>query len=144
MFCCTGSEANELALRIARTCTGGTGVIVTDSAYHGNTQAIIEISTDTIPADEVPDYVVTVPSPDCYRGVHRGEDAGEHYAGYIKVAIKLLKNRGVRPAAFIIDTIVSSGGVVVPPPGYLSKAAEIIRSAGGCSSPTRCSPDLAA
>ena len=45
MFSCTGSEANELALRIARTCTGGTGIIVTDYAYHGNTKAIYEIST---------------------------------------------------------------------------------------------------
>jgi 4-aminobutyrate aminotransferase-like enzyme len=51
MFCCTGSEANELALRIARTYTGGTGLIVTDFAYHGNTQAIFEITTSDIPGD---------------------------------------------------------------------------------------------
>ena len=67
MFSCTGSEANELALRIARTVTGGTGIVVTDFAYHGNTQAIYEISTEDIPQDEVPDYVVTVPSPDTFR-----------------------------------------------------------------------------
>ena len=131
MFSCTGSEANELALRIARTCTGGTGLIVTDSAYHGNTKAIYEISTEDIPADEVPDYVVTVPNPDAYRGQHRGDDAGEQYAEHLNDALATLASRGIKPAAFIVDTILSSGGVVATPPGYLARAAEIIRAAGG-------------
>jgi len=131
MFCCTGSEANELALRIARASTGGTGIIVTDYAYHGNTQAIYEISTDSIPADEVPDHVVTVPEPDTYRGSHRGADAGERYAARVHDAIELLQSRGIKPAAFVIDTIISSSGVVSPPAGYLSKVAGIIRAAGG-------------
>jgi 4-aminobutyrate aminotransferase-like enzyme len=130
MFSCTGSEANELALRIARACTGGTGVIVTDFAYHGNTKAIFEISTEDIPADEVPDFVVTVPTPDVYRGEHRGEDAGERFAEYARGALRLLDERGFKPAAFIVDTIISSGGVVATPPGYLKKVAEIVREAG--------------
>ena len=131
MFCCTGSEANELALRIAKRCTGGTGIIVTDYAYHGNTQATYEISTDSIQADEIPDYVATVPAPDTYRGSHRGEDAGEQYAAHVHDAINLLESRGIRPAAVVIDTIISSSGIVEPPPGYLGKVAEIIRAAGG-------------
>lgn len=131
MFCCTGSEANELALRIARTCTGGTGLIVTEFAYHGNTKAIYEISTEDIPADEIPDYVVTVPRPDTYRGHHRGDDAGKKYAAHLLEAIATLKNRGIKPAAFIIDSIASSCGVVAPPPGYLREAARIMRNAGG-------------
>jgi len=131
MFSCTGSEANELALRIARACSGGTGIIVTDFAYHGNTKAIYEISPEDIPAAEVPDYVVTVPNPDAYRGEHRGEDAGEQYAAHLNDALAILESRGIRPAAFIVDTIFSSGGVVATPPGYLKKAAEIIRNAGG-------------
>ena len=130
MFSCTGSEANELALRIARAFTGGTGLIVTDFAYHGNTKAIFEISTEDAPADERPDYVVTVPTPDVYRGEFRGEDAGERYAEYARDALALLEARGIKPAAFIIDTIVSSGGVVATPPGYLEKVADIVRDAG--------------
>ena len=127
MFSCTGSEANELALRIARTVTGGTGIVVTDCAYHGNTQAIYEISTEDMPADEVPDYVVSVPSPDTYR-----DQPGENeYASHVTQAIETLRSRGIRPAAFIIDTIISSGGVITPPAGYLSVAAEIMRAAGG-------------
>jgi 4-aminobutyrate aminotransferase-like enzyme len=128
MFGCTGSEANELALRIARACTGGTGIIVTDYAYHGNTKAIYEISTEDIPADEVPDYVVTVPTPDVYR--HGGDDAGERYAETVRDALGLLESRGIKPAAFVIDTIISSGGVIATPPGYLSKVADIVREAG--------------
>ena len=130
MFCCTGSEANELALRIARSVTGGTGIIVTDYAYHGNSQATFEISTDSIPRAEVPDYVVSVPAPDTYRGEYRGEDAGERYAERVRGAIEMLQNRGIRPAAFVIDTIVSSSGVVLPPAGYLRRAADIVREAG--------------
>lgn len=130
MFSCTGSEANELALRIARACTGGTGLIVTDFAYHGNTKAIFEISTEDIPPDEVPDYVVTVPTPDVYRGEFRDADAAEKYAAKINDALALLDSRGIKPAAFIIDTIVSSGGVVDTPPGYLKAIAREVRKAG--------------
>ena len=72
MFCCTGSEANELALRIAAAVTGREGLIVVDYAYHGNSKATFEISSSDIPADEVPGYVVTVPAPDTFRGQHRG------------------------------------------------------------------------
>ena len=131
MFCCTGSEANELALRIARSVTGGTGIIVTDSAYHGNTKAIFEISTEDIPAEDVPDFVVSVPSPDTYRGIYRGDDAGARYAAHVSDAVATLEERGLKPAAMMIDTIVSSGGVVAPPPGYLKQAARIVQNAGG-------------
>lgn len=131
MFCCTGSEANELAMRIARSHTGGTGFIATSFAYHGNTKATFEITTSDIPEDELPDYVVTVPFPDTYRGPFGGPGAGEKYAAFVHDAIDTLSGRGIRFAAFIIDTIASSGGVVSPPPGYLSKVAEIVREAGG-------------
>lgn len=130
MFCCTGSEANELALRIARTATGGTGIIVTSFAYHGNTRAIYEISTSDIPQDEIPEHVATVPAPDTYRGPYRDDDASEKYAAHVHEAIDLLQRRGIKPAAFVIDTIISSSGVVSPPPGYLRKVAAIVRDAG--------------
>jgi 4-aminobutyrate aminotransferase-like enzyme len=127
MFSCTGSEANELALRIARTVTGGTGIVVTDFAYHGNTKAIFEISTEDVPQDQVPDYVVTVPSPDPYRDALGADD----YANHVKEAIETLRSRDIRPAAFVIDTIISSAGVITPPAGYLKNAADIVRAAGG-------------
>ena len=130
MFCCTGSEANELALRIARSATGRKGVIVVDYAYHGNTQAIYEITTSDIPAVDLPGYVVTVPAPDTYRGRYRDADAAVKYAGHVHEAIALLESRGFEPAAFVIDTIISSCGVVEPPRGYLAEVAAIVRHAG--------------
>ncbi len=131
MFCCTGSEANELAMRIARAHTSGTGFITTNFAYHGNTKATFEISTYDIPKDELPDYIITVPAPELYRGPHTGTDAGEQYAAYVRDAIDTMNGRGIRLAAFIIDTIASSSGVVSPPEGYLSGVADIVHEAGG-------------
>src|SRR5258708_7352441 len=67
MFCCTGSEANELALRIARDCSGGQGIISTAWAYHGNTAAVIQVSSLFTPEDQRGPYVRTVPVMDPYR-----------------------------------------------------------------------------
>ena len=131
MFCCTGSEANELALRIARAATGAEGLIVADFAYHGNTKSIYEISTEDCPAEKRPPYVVTVPNPDCYRGLYTDAEAGERYAAHVNEAVDTLRERGIKPAAFVVDTIISSGGIVKPAPGYLAKTAELIRAAGG-------------
>lgn len=131
MFSCTGSEANELALRIARACSGGTGIIVVDNAYHGNTFALAQVSTSYESDENKPVFVETVPPPDTFRGEHQADDAGEKYAALIGLAIEALRANGVKPAAFMIDTIVSSNGVLDVPSGYLGKAAEIIRAAGG-------------
>ena len=131
MFCCTGSEANELALRIARAATGEEGLIVTEFAYHGNTKATFEISSEDAGPEQRPDYVITVPAPDRYRGAYRDNDAGARYAEHVAEAIATLRTRGVRPAAFIVDTIMSSSGVITPPAGFLAGAAAIVRSAGG-------------
>src|SRR5690606_16303786 len=130
MFSCTGTEANELALRIARAVTGGTGVIVTDHSYHGNSQAISEISTEYA-RDGLPPHVVAVPAPDTYRGRDRGYDAAERDAEYVAQGIEPLRRRVIRPAALVLDTIISSEGVVEPPPGSLSRAAGHARDAGG-------------
>lgn len=108
-----------------------TASVVTTFAYHGNTQATHEISTSEFAAESLGKHVVTVPYPDSYRGEFQGEGAGANYAEYVGRAVDELKSRGIKPAAFVIDTIISSSGVVRPPQGYLKKAAEIIRKAGG-------------
>ena len=131
MFSCTGTEANELALRIARGVTGGQGVIVSAFSYHGNSQAIAEITGEYQTPETLPPYVVTVPAPDVYRGAHRGTDAAERYAAHVAEALATLKARNIRPAALVLDTIISSDGVVAVPPGYLSRAASLVREAGG-------------
>jgi 4-aminobutyrate aminotransferase-like enzyme len=71
-----------------------------------------------------------VPSPDTYRGAYQGADAGARYAGHVDEALATLRERGIKPAAFIVDTIMSSAGVITPPAGYLSTVAAKIREAG--------------
>ena len=132
MFACTGSEANELAVRIARTYTGGEGFIVTDFAYHGNTNTVIELS----PSHEYVERrasVKTVPAPDGYRGQYRaGEsDLGKKYAAHVDDALNELNKQGIRPAAFIVDTIFSSDGIFTETSDYLRIAVDKVRSAGG-------------
>ncbi len=131
MFSCTGSEANELALRIARACSGGEGIIIVDYAYHGNTHILAQASMSYGPDDFKPPYIETVPPPDVYRGEHRDDDAGERYALLVQSAVDTLLANGIKPAAFLVDTIVSSNGILDVPRGYLKKAAEVIRGAGG-------------
>ena len=132
MFACTGTEANELALRLARAKTGASGMIVTDNAYHGNSWAISQITTTHKSGEKRGDNIVTVPPPDTYRGLYANdEEAAVKYASHLHTAIEELAQKGHRPAAFIIDTIFSNEGVPTVPSGYLAKAVEIVRDAGG-------------
>lgn len=129
MFTCTGSEANDLAYRAARTFTGGTGFIVTELAYHGVTVAISELSPSLGAGITLGPHIRTVPAPDLYRS--GGADVGETFARDVKAAIADMKARGIKPAALLVDTIFSSDGVFSDPAGFLKPAAQAIREAGG-------------
>lgn len=132
MFACTGTEANELALRLARANTGAQGMIVTENAYHGTSWAIAQITTTYKTSEKRADNIVTVPTPDSFRGLYAGDkQAADKYAAHLETAIETLAKRGHRPAAFIIDTIFSNEGLPTLLPGYLAKAVEIVRNAGG-------------
>jgi 4-aminobutyrate aminotransferase-like enzyme len=128
MFTCTGSEANDLAYRAARAFTGGTGVIVTELAYHGVTIASSEMSPSLGDGIKLAPHVRTVPAPDAYRGVG---DVGEAFANHVRAAIADMQVHGIRPAALLVDTIFSSDGVFADPAGFLAPAAAAIREAGG-------------
>ena len=133
MFVCTGSEANDLAWRLARAYTGNEGALVTERAYHGNTSAISQQSPEDEPAAERATHVKTVPAPDDYRGPYRRGDAalGERYAACLDEAIAALHADGVKPASFLLDSIFASDGIFVPPDGYLRDAFRRVRAAGG-------------
>ncbi|UZE49983.1 aminotransferase class III-fold pyridoxal phosphate-dependent enzyme [Rhodopseudomonas sp. P2A-2r] len=128
MFTCTGSEANDLAYRAAKAFTGGTGVIVTELAYHGVTIAISEMSPSLGDGIKLAPHVRTVPAPDAYRG---SGDVGEVFASHVRAAIADMKAHGIKPAALLVDTIFSSDGVFADPAGFLAPAAAAIREAGG-------------
>ena len=125
MLTCTGSEANDLAVRIARTATGAEGLIVTRLAYHGVTAAIAEASPSLGPDNPLGAQVWTVPAPT------GGVDAGPRFAAGVAEAIGLMAEQGVRPAALLVDTLFSSDGVFADPPGFLAEAAAVVRGAGG-------------
>ena len=133
MFVCTGTEANDLAFRIARTVTGNEGAIVTEEAYHGNSIVVTELSTEEYPATERPDYLEAVEAPNPYRGSYRYDELelGEKYAGFADQAIEKLAERGKRPAMFICDNIFSSNGILTPPPAYLQGIYRKVRAADG-------------
>jgi 4-aminobutyrate aminotransferase-like enzyme/Ser/Thr protein kinase RdoA (MazF antagonist) len=151
-FVCSGSEANELALRLARTHTGGTDVVVLEGGYHGNTSALVEISAykfDGPGGAGAPAHVHVAPMPDPYRGLYRspgpeavgregceagetnGEKAGEKYAAAVNECVGRASAGGRRPAAFFAEPLLGCGGQIVPPDGFLAAAFEHVRRAGG-------------
>ncbi|MEP6993108.1 MAG: aminotransferase class III-fold pyridoxal phosphate-dependent enzyme [Acidobacteriota bacterium] len=134
-FVCSGSEANELALRMARAHTRGTDVIAVEGAYHGNTQGLVDVSSykfDGPGGQGAPPWVQTVPMPDDYRGLYRRDDParGEKFASHVRdAAAKVREHRG-SPAAFLCESLLSCGGQIELPPGYLAAAYRHARAAG--------------
>jgi len=132
-FVNSGSEANELALRLARTHTRSRETIVVDVGYHGNTTSLIEISPykHAGPGGSgPPPYVHTAIMPDVYRGLYKKDDpdAGRKYARHVAELIERMESH---PGAFICESILSCGGQVVLPEGYLKEVYRIVRAAGG-------------
>lgn len=126
MFTCTGSEANDLAFRIARSETGGTGFIVTENAYHGVTHAVAGFSPSLGDGVPLASEVRCVPPPDPRRF---GGDAAAGFAAAVRAAAADLRRHGIRPAALIVDTVFSSDGVFAET--ALAPAVAAIRAEGG-------------
>ena len=135
-FVNSGSEANELALRLATAYSGGTEFIVIDHAYHGHTSALIDISPykfDGPGGRGKPAHVEVAEMPDGFRGPQRGFDAraGEYYARSVADAIASVHARDGKLAAFIAEGIMGCGGQLPLPAGYLKRAYAMAREAGG-------------
>lgn len=127
MFTCTGSEANDLALRIAQAHTGATGVLVTAWAYHGVTAPLAGASPSLGPQQALGEQVVTVPLP--LRAAPA--EIGRRFADNVRQGLAQLRARGLRPAALLLDTVCSSDGVLTDPPGWLNEAVAAVRAEGG-------------
>jgi 4-aminobutyrate aminotransferase-like enzyme len=128
-FTCTGSEANDLALRLAAHFTGGDGVIVTESAYHGNTACVTEVSPGSFAHWVPPPHVRTVPAPDPRRSAAAG--VAQTFASQVSAAIADLERHGHRFSALLIDSIFSSDGVFADPPGFLRQTVDAVHRAKG-------------
>jgi 4-aminobutyrate aminotransferase-like enzyme/Ser/Thr protein kinase RdoA (MazF antagonist) len=131
----TGSEANELAIRLARTATGHEDVIAIRGAYHGWTVATDAITTSLLDNPRAletrPAWVHPVEAPNAFRGRFRGPDAGPRYAEDVRAAIARMQEGGRAPAAFIAEALFGNAGGVVLPDGYLREAYAAVREAGG-------------
>ena len=131
----TGSEANELAIRLARTATGNEDVVAIRGAYHGWTVATDAITTSLLDNPQAletrPAWVHPVEAPNAFRGRFRGPDAGSRYADDVRDAIARMGDQGRRPAAFIAEALFGNAGGVVLPDGYLREAYAAVRAAGG-------------
>lgn len=133
----SGSEANDLALRLARAHTGNHDAIVLNHAYHGHTVTVMDLSPykDKTGRGSC-DWVHIVENPDCYRGKyttasHPGADFATLYADEVKNKIKEAHSNGRSVAAFYAESLQSCGGQVIPPQGYLKQVYKHVRDAGG-------------
>jgi len=129
MFTCTGSEANDLALRMAKYHTGHQGIIVTSEAYHGNSELTSGFSPSMGENSPLGTWVRRVPAPDTYRV--DTEDMGAWMAERVLEQVHDLRRRGQGLAAFVCDSLFSSDGIFAHEPGILAPVVEVVRNAGG-------------
>jgi len=133
-FVNSGSEANELALRMARNWSKQKDMLAIEVGYHGNTGGTIDVSSykfDGKGGTGAPPQTHILPMPDVYRGKHKGENAAETYSHYVDKIVDKLKIEGRNIAGFIGESILSCGGQIVLPQGYLQKVYAKVRAAGG-------------
>ena len=130
----SGSEANELALRMTQVCTGQKDMIAVEVGYHGNTTGCVSISSykfDGKGGSGAPEHTHIVPLPDQFRGIHRGKKSGPLYAAYVQKEVEHILALGRTPAGFICESIISCGGQVELPERFLEIAYASVRKAGG-------------
>ena len=129
MFVCTGTEANDLATRIARTVTGHQGMMVSEFSYHGNSTLVHTLSTAD--SEERPDWLSLFEPPCRYRLPFEGNDLLGGYVDSVHDAIAKLKQNGHQPAAIMIDSIFDCPGTIQAPQGYFPQVYKAVREAGG-------------
>lgn len=133
-FVNSGSEANELAIRMVKANTSSDQMIVSEVGYHGNTNACIDISSykfDGKGGSGAPEHTHVFPLPDVYRGKYRGNDRSEKYAQEVQKLIDKIHRKDKKVGAVIIESIISCGGQIELPKGFLSAIFKMVRKAGG-------------
>ncbi len=130
----SGSEANELALRMAKTVTGKKDILAIEVGYHGNTNTVMDVSSYKFEGKggfPKPETTHILPLPDFFRGKYSGENCGIDYANHAAEIIQNLKAEGKEIAGFIGETMISCGGQIVPPKNYFKEIYKHVREAGG-------------
>ncbi|TDR42038.1 4-aminobutyrate aminotransferase-like enzyme [Tahibacter aquaticus] len=131
----SGSEANDLALRLVQAHVCARGTVVVDHAYHGNLSSLIDLSPYKFNGKGgpgKPSHVEVAPMPDTYRGPCRdAAAAGAHYARGVAGAVARLAGRDLRTGVFLCESLLGCGGQIVLPDGYLAAAYAAVRASGG-------------
>jgi 4-aminobutyrate aminotransferase-like enzyme len=128
-FVNSGSEANDVAMQMAKFVTGNTGALIMEDAYHGMTETTMGLSPEVL---EPPDSVECLQVPDMYRGPFANDpDAAEKYAADADRAIADLASHGHKPAVFMVDTALCSNGVLMAPDNYFNLVAQKAKQGGG-------------
>lgn len=133
-FVNSGSEANELAMRMAKAHTGAKDIAALEVGYHGNTQACIDVSSYKFEGrggKGCPEHTHIIPLPDTFRGMYKGDQAGDQYAKHLENIIEDLHSKNRKLAAYLGESIVSCGGQIVLPSDFLKKIYEITRKHRG-------------
>jgi len=133
-FVNSGSEANELAIRMVKAYNGERDIIASEVGYHGNTNMCIDISSykfDGKGGQGAPEHTHIFPLPDAFRGKYRGDNTAEDYAKEVEKQIEIIQNKGRKVGGFIIEPIISCGGQIELPNGFLNKTYQLVREAGG-------------
>ncbi|MCW5736847.1 MAG: aminotransferase class III-fold pyridoxal phosphate-dependent enzyme [Enhydrobacter sp.] len=133
VFSCSGTEANEVALRMARLATGKTGIVCTNATYHGNSEAVARLNRIGADRNSAGD-VRAIPFPEMLRPLVPGANEAELADAYLerlRGAIRSLEQDGVGFAGLIVCSIFANEGLPDVPRGFMTRAAEIVRDAGG-------------
>lgn len=133
VFSCSGTEANEVALRMARLATGKTGIVCTNATYHGNSEAVAKLNRIGADRNAAGD-VRAIPFPEMLRPLVPGageDELAEAYLDRLRGAIRSLEGDGVGFAGLIVCSIFANEGLPDVPRGFMPRAAEIVRAAGG-------------
>jgi len=133
-FVNSGSEANELAIRMVKAVTGEKDIIASEVGYHGNANMCIDISSykfDGKGGHGAPEHTQIFPLPDTFRGKYRDENAATKYAEEVQKCIDNIQQKGRNVGGFIIEPIISCGGQIELPEGFLAQAYKSVRKAGG-------------
>ncbi|XUO83030.1 aspartate aminotransferase family protein [Halomonas sp. KM007] len=126
VMACTGSESNDMALRLARQWTGKHGIIVSEAAYHGNTTAVTDVSPSSYKTGTPPDHVHVIALSDMLTAA----DPAQWFQEQVQAGVKQLEARGHGCAALLVDSIFSSDGIYADPAGFMAPAVTWLQANG--------------
>jgi 4-aminobutyrate aminotransferase-like enzyme len=134
VFACSGTEASEIALQMARYGSGGRGIICTDATYHGNSTEVAKMSRLSLSSQAAESDFRAIPFPQTYRPLHEGATGAELtrlYLNEVQAAIDEFADNNIPLAGMFVCSIQANEGLPDIPPGFMAQAADLIHQAGG-------------